>query len=210
MKPRLVLFDLDGTLVDSMGIYAEKASELIGEHYGIFKEEAKELYLKTSGLPFIKQLEIMFPGDSRNKHVAEAFESWKGHILEDLEIHPEGVEVIDQLNRMGIVTAISSNNLKEYVEDIVKRSGAQPRYILGWDGRDFTKGRPHVEHLERETGIQRRSFLMVGDSPNDMKIAMDCGVNFVALLREFTEEVFLSSGKNVRVIKKIRELLDFV
>ncbi len=208
MNPKLVLFDLDGTLVDSMGIYARKAAQLISEHYGVPESEARELYLKTSGLPFIKQLEILFPGDKKNKQVAEIFESWKKYVVKNLRIDPEGVEVIRHLSQRGILTAISSNNLQEYAEEIVRLSGAEPNYILGWDGRDFTKGRPHIEYLERETGIGRSNFLMVGDSPNDLKLAKDSGVNFIALLKEFPEEAFLSIDKDVRTIKNLREILD--
>ena len=61
MPIKLVVFDLDGTLVDSMGLYAEKAGELIEKFYSIPKQKAKRLYFETSGLPFWNSLMFSFP-----------------------------------------------------------------------------------------------------------------------------------------------------
>lgn len=210
MRPKLVLFDLDGTLVDSMGIYTEIASQLISEHYGLSKDEARKLYLKTSGLPFIKQLEIIFPEDEKNGRVAETFERLKGEVVKSLRIESEGVEVIKRLRDMGVLTAVSSNNLQEYVEEIVRSSGAKPDYVLGWDGKDFTKGEPHVEYLERKTGINRKNFLMVGDSLSDLKLAKSSGIEFVALLRHFKEEDFRAMDPSAKTIKALKDLLPLV
>ena len=46
---RLIVFDFDGTLVDTMEAYAEKASELIEKFYGVPREKARKMYLETSG-----------------------------------------------------------------------------------------------------------------------------------------------------------------
>ena len=206
MAVGLVIFDLDGTLVDSMGVYAEKAGELINKHYGVSVDTAKELYLKTSGLPFLHQLELLFPGDERNQKVARAFEEWKGEVIKDLFIDRDALLVLRELRRMGYRTAVSSNNLQEYVEEIVARSGAKLDFVLGWDGGDFKKGESHVRFLERQTSLSRDSFLMVGDSPNDLKLAKSCGVRFVALLRSFPEESFTALDPDVITIKSIVEL----
>ncbi|HIC98025.1 MAG TPA: HAD family hydrolase [Aquificaceae bacterium] len=206
MKPALVLFDLDGTIVDSMGVYAKKAAELISEHYGVPQEISEEMYLKTSGLPFLKQLEILFPANERNELVARSFEEWKGKIVKRLKVDGEAVYVIKSLRERGVLTAVSSNNLQEYVERIVRGSGVEVDYVLGWDGGTFMKGEPHVKYLERVSGLSRKDFVMVGDSPNDLKLAKSSGVEFIALERSFSRNDFLSIDPSVKVIKSLREL----
>ncbi len=203
MRKRLLIFDFDGTLVDSMGIYARKAGELISEHYGLSKEEARELYLKTSGLPFAEQLEILFPGNGKNREVAETFERWKEKVLHDLKPFPEAEPLLRELKERGYLVAVSSNNLHMYVQESVKGWKVRPHFVLGWDGGEFKKGEPHVRFLEKATSLPRESFLIVGDSPNDLKLARSSGIDFVALLRGFPEESFRSVDPSVKVIKSL-------
>ncbi|RTZ69863.1 MAG: hypothetical protein DSZ30_01765 [Aquificaceae bacterium] len=207
MPIKLVVFDLDGTLVDSMGLYAEKAGELIEKFYSIPKQKAKRLYFETSGLPFLEQLNVLFPNErEKNKRVAEIFEKWKPQILKNLKIFPEGVYAINFLKGKGILTAISSNNLQKYVEHIVKNSGVNPDFILGWDGKNFKKGKPHIDFLVKKTGIDRKEILMIGDSPNDYKLAKEGGVNFVAVKRHFSEEDFKRLERNIKILNSLKDL----
>ncbi len=211
MSVKVVIFDLDGTIVDSMHIYAEKAGELIEKYYGISREEAKRLYLKTSGLPFLEQLNVLFPDKKElNKEVSEEFENWKKEVIKELEVSEEAKEVIKELKKRGIITAVSSNNLKEYVEDMIRRSRAELDYILAWDGKDFKKGEPHISFLEKETRIPRKHFLMVGDSLNDLKLAKSSNIKFIALLTEFKEEDFKSIDSKVKTVKRLKEILNYI
>src|SRR5579864_2781581 len=61
--PRVLLCDLDGTLIDSMPTLAEIASEVMEEVYATPAILSRELYLATCGLPFAGQLEEIYPGD---------------------------------------------------------------------------------------------------------------------------------------------------
>ena len=50
--PRVLLCDLDGTLIDSMPTLAEIAAEVMEEVYATPASLSRELYLATCGLPF--------------------------------------------------------------------------------------------------------------------------------------------------------------
>src|SRR6476619_728665 len=75
--PRVLLCDLDGTLIDSMPTLADLATEVIEERYGTPRILARALYLATCGLPFHQQLEEMFPEDARNAEASADFEARK-------------------------------------------------------------------------------------------------------------------------------------
>src|SRR6478735_5503822 len=75
--PRVLLCDLDGTLIDSMPTLADLATEVMESTYGTPRMLARELYLATCGLPFVKQLEEIYPGDPRNAGASDAFEAAK-------------------------------------------------------------------------------------------------------------------------------------
>jgi hypothetical protein len=55
--PKVLLCDLDGTLIDSMPALAELATEVMEEVFAMPGALARELYLATCGLPFFQQLE---------------------------------------------------------------------------------------------------------------------------------------------------------
>src|SRR5688572_17094982 len=61
--PRVLLCDLDGTLIDTMPILADLATDVLAEVFGMRRDLARDMYLATSGLPFIRQLDFICPGD---------------------------------------------------------------------------------------------------------------------------------------------------
>ena len=71
--PRVLLCDLDGTLIDSMPTLADLATEVMESTHGTPRILARELYLATCGLPFVKQLEEIYPGDPRNAGASDLF-----------------------------------------------------------------------------------------------------------------------------------------
>ena len=77
-KTKAYLFDFDGTLVDTMPGFADIAGKVMHRyHPEISFEYARQRYLETSGNPFFKQLEIIFPGDPTNPEKARIFEETK-------------------------------------------------------------------------------------------------------------------------------------
>ncbi len=112
MQFKVVVFDFDGTLVDTMELYAERASELMEEYYGIPKDRAVKLYWETAGLAFKDQMEVLFPGNQNNVAVVELFEKWKSTIIKDVTLSEEAREVLFRLKTMGLIVAVSSNNIE--------------------------------------------------------------------------------------------------
>src|SRR5262249_60976340 len=70
--PSVLLFDLDGTLVDTMQAIADLAAGVMARHFGVVERPARKLYLEPSGIPFQQQLEAIF-GDQAGVPAA-AFE----------------------------------------------------------------------------------------------------------------------------------------
>ena len=73
-----IMFDFDGTLVDSMTFLENNAVLLLMEYYNLSKEEATNRYRETTGLPFIQQMEIIAPKNKDlNSKTIEKFEKMK-------------------------------------------------------------------------------------------------------------------------------------
>ena len=105
--PKVLLCDLDGTLIDSMPTLAELATDVMGEIYGTPRVLAHELYVATCGLPFIRQLESIFPGDGRNVAASALFEARKPSRCDRIRMSTEVERALGELKDRGIAVVVS-------------------------------------------------------------------------------------------------------
>lgn len=205
--PKVLLCDLDGTLVDTMPVLADLATEVMVGTYGIPKSLARELYLATCGLPFIEQLEDIFAGDVRNRAASDLFEKSKPARCGSARMPADTRAALAELKRRGVRIAVSSNNGRENVEMFSKNADFPFDLVMGY-GNGLAKGRPHVRTVERVFGVGRGEMLFVGDSLHDGEIALCEDLPFVGLAGTFSKESFLLRFPNLPVVHRFAELLD--
>jgi phosphoglycolate phosphatase-like HAD superfamily hydrolase len=206
-QPKVLLCDLDGTLVDTMGILADLATDVMASMYGVPKPLARELYLTTCGLPFIAQLEDIFPGDTRNQTASDLFESAKPARCNSARMPADTEAALAELQRRGVRIAVSSNNGRENVETFAANSGFPFDLVMGY-GNGLSKGRPHVQMVERAFGVGRGEMLFIGDSLHDGEIANVESLAFVGVAGTFSKESFLLRFPGLPVVHRFAELLD--
>lgn len=202
---KIIVFDLDGTLVDTMGIFADMAAELMAQNYGMKLDKARAEYLRTSGQPFFKQLNVLFFGNERNAEVAAQFEMNKLEVRQTNRVSLETRDALSNLKQKYHL-AISSNNYEQNVKDFVKSENLEVDFPLGFRTGLSSKGKKHFKFLCDTLGIEPQNILFIGDSLNDAKVAAECRVNFVAKLGTFTEDNFIKIFPNIKCIKRIAEL----
>ena len=203
--PKVLLCDLDGTLIDSMPALADLATEVIEERYGTPRILARELYLATCGLPFVKQLEEIFPDDARNAEASADFESRKPARCGAIRMPTETRRALEQVRGMGVRIAVSSNNGTENVDAFARNAGFAFDLVLGYGG-GLAKGRTHLDAATRTFGAARQEMLFVGDSLHDGEIAEREGIPFVGVASTFSSERFALRFPSVPVIRRFSAL----
>ncbi|KAB2838978.1 HAD family hydrolase [bacterium] len=206
-KKSVCVFDFDGTLVDSMGGFADLAAQLIAEAYEMPREEAREAYLRTSGLPFFQQLEVLFPGDVRNAATAAAFEARKQEDYFGRPFFADVPTAIAGLQERGLRAVVSSNNGQELVEAYLERR-SKPRFdlVLGFK-KGFAKGKAHFERVLAHFGLKASEMLFVGDSLHDARQALEFGVDFVGRVGTFRQEQFQQVHPRAATVRGLDELM---
>ncbi len=200
-----VMFDFDGTLVDTMHEYARIASEEMARLYGTPMDTASALYLETSGIPFFQQLEVIYGSDAKNAECANRFESRKASFLDSVRFDPGVREIIRRIRSMGLSLAITSNNFQALLDRFVRDDTGLFDLVLGFCD-DYNKGPTQFTRVIDTFGVDRRHMLFLGDSLSDVRKALAFGVDFVAVAGTLRAESFRSLFPFVHVISDLKEL----
>jgi len=204
--PEAVLFDLDGTLINTMEGFADLAAKLIERDYNVPFKNGRRNYITTSGIPFKHQLEVMFPGDARNFEVQKEFEIRKQEVFFNTALDDDTIRALNGLKELGIKVIVSSNNYHEFVLKYFKKYNKFSfDMILGYkDG--FAKGKDHILHVINELKITKNKMIFVGDSLHDGEVAEELGIPFIGRIAIRTEEEFLLRFPDIFCVNRITQI----
>ncbi len=205
--PKVVMFDLDGTLVDTMQTFAGVASRILESYAGIPSQRGRSLYLETSGIPFSEQLKLIVPDHPDTKMMSAMFEVEKIAAVSDVLMSTSTRRALQTLRSSGISFGISSNNYQHNVLAFAARADMTFDFALGCTST-MRKGRPHVDYVTRYCGCRPSDIVFVGDSHSDAAMAIECGIRFVAVLTTFTRQSFREICFDVHCIDEVSFLPD--
>lgn len=208
-QPKVVLFDLDGTLVDTMDVYADLAAATIQAFFGLPFDHARAAYLKSSGRPFSDQLALIVPGLRDPSVACNAFEQAKVISATSVSLSESTTLALRSLRRHGIGIAISSNNRQSIVDSFCRRCPFPFDLALGYD-EDRKAGKPHFESAARFFDCSPRDLLFVGDSLYDAEIAQNYNVPFVGLVGTFSQVDFQMAFPDMVCASSISDIISLL
>jgi len=181
----LLLFDLDGTLVDSAPDLAGAANALRAEHgLPALPYEALRPLVGTGARGMVGAAFGVAPGDPRFEPLRDAFlarysERLLRHTAVFADIHP----VLDALDATGLPWGIVTNKAMRYAEPIVHGLGLAARAAVLIAGDTTAHAKPHPEPLfeaARRRGATPARCAYVGDDHRDMVAGRAAGMATLA------------------------------
>lgn len=168
---KLIMWDWDGTLVDTMPDHAKLAARCMNSSFGMETSKAKEEYLNTTGIPFEKQLEKIFPDAGKRRILACAkkyHEEKMIDVYKNPKDFPEAIEVMKWINSKGFCQVISSSTK----ELIIREWMINHKINLEVLGKESGSKKDHIQNLK---GIFKNVFseveiIFVSDSYGDMSL----------------------------------------
>ncbi|MFY9716867.1 MAG: HAD hydrolase-like protein [Thermoplasmata archaeon] len=165
----VVLFDLDGTILDDLGMISDVAADVMHAEFGTPPEEGRVHYLATTGMPFEAQLAQLYPEAPAAVRVAAARTFHQRKVSEAYAKASPFPEIPKMLKRLSVdrwTLAITTGTETEMADLILEREGLRYWFedVLG--SFQGTKREHLVEYRRRYPSA--RMFL-VGDSRFDME-----------------------------------------
>lgn len=213
--PCLVIFDCDGTLVDSQHhIVAAMHSAFAARGLGL--PEADRIR-RTVGLPLAVAIESLLPPDAVLSDVVESYR--QAAIAQRLDpehhepIFPGAMEALDRLENAGYLLGVATGKARRGLDFTLATHGLTGRFVTLQTNDVVAAGKPAPDMVLQamaETGANPASTIVVGDTSYDMEMARNAGVAAIGVTWGYHEESILRKAGAVNIINSYCELPDMV
>lgn len=215
MKAKLLIFDLDGTLADTLETIRD-AVNMCFDRFGYEKQSYEQIRLKVgNGVRSLITLALPENAEISDECFDEIMEYFRGCYLlthDKIDGCYEGLyEVITKLRTMGYKLAVLSNKPDNLVQGIVKKLFPEDFFVFVAGQTELPrKPDPTVPlMIAREQGMELENCYFIGDSEVDVQTARNSGMHAVAVSWGFRDRDVLESSEPDIIIDTPAELLGF-
>ncbi len=173
----LVVFDLDGTLVDTAGLHVAASQAAARAVFG--QEVALEVVTRSLGLPLQESMAVISDGRGQVMELVAAFLAhYSAHEGEGAQCFPDAIPTLAALRAAGYPLALLSNKLRAWGTAEIARLGLAPFFAQVVFTEDMPVPKPSplaVEPLLRAFHVKAKRVLLIGDGVGDIQCAQAAG-----------------------------------
>jgi phosphoglycolate phosphatase len=213
---QLILFDLDGTLVDSVGDLAWCGNAML-QRLGLpVHDEAAARSWVGNGLErFVKrvlsgQMEAEPPADLYRRGLATFNELYAAHASDRSELFPGVIDTLEWLAARAPKLACVTNKPEPFTSRLIAEMGLDRYFELVVAGNTTARKKPDpmpLHHAADHFGFDYDRCLMVGDSSNDVRAARAAGFAIVCVPYGYNHGQDIRDSRPDLVVDNLTELI---
>lgn len=216
MNYKAIIFDLDGTLIDSLDDLADAVNRSL-EYYE-FPTHDNEAYKYFIGNGMYNLVKRALPQESRtNDNIDKCYKKAKEEYDEcwavKTQLYPGISQLLDEITKRNLPMAILSNKPHEFTELVVDKYLHPWKFQIAWGARPDVPIKPDptaANEIVSQLKMKPAEVLYLGDSKVDMETAKNAGLYGVGVLWGFrTADELLQYGAK-KLIEKPAELLAII
>jgi HAD superfamily hydrolase (TIGR01509 family) len=181
-----VVFDCDGTLVDSEPLSFQAWREVLGRHgYDLADDDIAA----TRGQSY-RDVHAYFADRSTIPSADDFWPTLSGRLFElfetDLEVFEDAVATARELKARGVPIAIATSSLRERLDATLRASGLDDVFDVTVAGDEVEDGKPAPDLFlaaAERLGLPPEQCVAVEDSPAGVEAALAAGMRVVAVAR---------------------------
>lgn len=202
MKKKLIIFDMDGTLINSGNVIANTINH-VRQKLDLEVMTQKEI-LNGINDPEINPSDFFYNAPTFTKKHSELFESYYDlHCLDDICLY-EGIENLLQTLSHNFLLSIATNASVAYAKKMTTHLHINQYFdfIIGSDSVDKSKPAPDMLLKTANTlAISIENAILIGDSNKDKNAALSCKMDYILVNWGFTPH-----QKDAHIIHNTQEL----
>ena len=213
---RAVLFDLDGTLVDSVPDLASAVNAMLADQGRPVVTEAQVRDWVGNGAKRLvkRALTGTLDGEPEPALFAASLDSFYAHYAEGVAdrstVYPGVIEALDGLRAQGIVMGVVTNKPERFIQPLLAALRLDGYFSVALGGDSLPQRKPDPAPLLRAAemlGHSPQATLMVGDSRNDVEAGRRAGMAVIAVPYGYNYGEHISQAGPDRVVDDLRCLL---
>jgi phosphoglycolate phosphatase len=209
----LLIFDLDGTLIDSKRDLVNSVNAARGwMDLPPLADEHVYSYV-GDGAPMLMRRAL--PGateDQLERGLRYFLDYYREHMLDATTLYPGVREALDQLKDAGVTMAILTNKPVRFSVRLIDGLSLSGHFFRIYGGNSFDEKKPSpvgANLLMKESGVEAPGTVMVGDSGVDVRTARNAGIRACGVSWGFQPETFAEFPPDF-IVDDLRELAEMV
>ena len=205
-----IIFDLDGTLIDSSSGIILAANQALAR-LGLPARSPEELK-RCIGYP----LELLYGDNPPDRFVEfrNIFRQLGNRVIVDSARPLDGVEMtLGLLSHWGHRLAVATTKCRRHLEEIISRLGWENYFAAISGGDEVTHPKPDPEQINRlitELRAVRRQTVVVGDTVNDIIAARAAGLMTIGVRSPFGGEKMLAASSPDLMLDTFCQLTEYL
>ena len=209
MRYKLAIFDLDGTLLDTIDDLKEAVNHAMSLRG--FPTFTRDQVMAMVGHGARNLMRKALPvGHKEDDMVDAAYNDFRAYYITHIDVHtkpfPGIQDLLTQLHQEGVMLAVASNKFQEGTEHLIKEFFPEIPFVAVLGGRPDFPLKPDPEivcEVLRKADVNKEDAVMIGDSDTDMETAANGGIRSIAVNWGYRD---MSSIENLKVANSVEEL----